>query len=66
IYKTGTEETIEKYAERSRRYFFEYLRKVEYVPTWRVEKVRKAEKILRERAKTLMTKIISLTRFRSR
>jgi len=24
IYKTGTEETIEKYAERSRRYFFEY------------------------------------------
>ncbi|NPA70595.1 MAG: hypothetical protein GXO26_07275 [Crenarchaeota archaeon] len=58
IYRTGVEETIEKYAERSRRYFFEYLRKVEYIPAWRIESPKKIEKKLRERAKDLIKSIV--------
>ncbi len=58
MYRKGDEVPLMEYVERSRRYFFEYLRKVEYLPVWRLETKSKIEKKLRERARHIIRSIV--------
>ncbi len=52
----ASREHVEAYAERSRRYFLEYLEKVRYYPLWRMyrDRLEKAEKTIREIAKRII------------
>jgi len=58
----GIIETIEDFSNRSRRYFYEYLEKVEYIPIWKTGSWRRCEKIIRDRAKVIIKLITNTIR----
>ncbi len=62
---SGIIESLEEFSYRSKRYFYEYLDKTEYIPVWKYGSWKKSEKVIRERAKVIVRMVTSSIRQRS-